>query len=264
MRSRKGITGVHADLPELRLQIMEQGTTFRECNYSLYPSRLAYPWPHSYFMVLFCGPYSIERCDRSPARSEAEADGAMPGAATHFSEGLNAAGVAAALLEFAASTPRPARALLNLNTGMESRSVNGLLLVQGCRIATVGKSSTLATLGGINFVPPLCTAPADEPGARRHIVIRPGTRVELALPLALAEAARRRPRPGQRIEAVEILPSVFADAASFRSLWPDGPPPVPGARYRLAFGVAGGSPTVAPQVLTATPPEELLPAEQEA
>ena len=165
-----------------------------------------------------------------------------------------AAAVAAAVLDFARTAPRPARILLNLNTGAKPRRVTGLLSALGCRIASVGRSGELAILGGLEFTPALAAEPGG-PGrttglrVRHRILIQPGTRVRMAVPHSLAEAARKRPRPGQRIELIEPLPSVFTDSAAFRTLWPLAPGPAPGRRYRLLFEIAGGDTRILPEPL---------------
>lgn len=252
--------GVRPALPELRLQVVDRNLAFRACNYSLYPSWLAYPWANAHLVIRGTRPYSIDRCDRTALRSEASVVASMLEATTQYSEGLDAAAVAAALLEFAESAPRPAQALLNLNTLAKTRRVTGQLTVLGCRIASVSKAGELSTLGGLEFDPPLHSEPGgpartDGLRVRHRILLSPGTRVQFALPQALADAARRRPRPGQRIERLEILPSVFTDCTTFRTLWPEGPEPLLGERYRLDFGWRDQAVTVA---LHPIPPAESI------
>jgi len=237
---RSAARGVRAALPELRLQVVDRNFAFRECNYSLYPSWLAYPWANAHLLLRGTRPYSLDRCERTAQRSEASAPGSMLDASTSYNEGLDAGAVSAALSGFAASAPRPAKVLLNLNTGPRTRRVTGQLNVLGCRIASVSKSGELSTLGGLESDPALGTEPGgpartDGLRVRHRILIRPGTRVYFVLPQVLADAARKRPRPGQRIERIEVLPSVFTDSSTFRSLWPDGPQPLLGARFRLDF-----------------------------
>ena len=236
--------GVHLALPELRLQVVDRNFAFRECNYSLYPSWLAYPWANAHLVIRGTRPYSLDRCERTALRSEASVVASMLEASTQYSEGLDAAAVAAALYEFAESAPRPAKALLNLNTAAKIRRVTGQLTVLGCRIASVSKAGELSALSGLEFIPGLRSEPGgpartDGLRVRHRILIHPGTRVQFALPQALADAAHKRPRPGQRIERIEILPSVFTDSTTFRTLWPEGPEPQLGERYRLRFSKAG-------------------------
>ena len=260
--------GIRPALPESRLQVVDRNFAFRECNYSLYPSWLAYPWANAHLVIRGTNPYSLDRCDRTALRGEASVVASALEASTQYSEGLDAAAVAAALFEFAGSSPRPVKAKINLNTGPKTRRVTGQLTVLGCRIASVSKAGELSTLGGLEFRPALGSEPGgpgrtDGRRVRHRILIQPGTRVEFALPHALADAARRRPRPGQRIERVEILPSVFTDSTSFRTLWPDGPQPQLGERYRLRFTDTGSGPLVELQKIGAEEwpmPEE--PAEQ--
>lgn len=252
--------------PALRLQVVDRNFAFRDCNYSLYPSWLAYPWANAHVVIRGTRPWSLDRCDRTALRGEAAASSAMLEASTRYSEGLDAAAVAAALREFADSAPRPARALLNLNTSAGVRRVSGQLGVLGCRIASVSKSGELSTLGGLEFDPPLRTEPGgpartDGLRVRHRILIAPGTQVLLALPLALAEAARKRPRPGQRVEQVELLPSVFTDSTTFRALWPDGPQPLLGQRYELGFSLRDGAAAVDLRPLTANPTGAALMAD---
>ncbi len=256
--------GVRPALPELRLQVVDRNFAFRECNYSLYPSWLAYPWANAHLVIRGTRPYSLDRCDRTALRSEASVVASMLEASTQYSEGLDAAAVAAALLEFAESAPRPAKALLNLNTCAKTRRVTGQLTVLGCRIASVGKAGELSALGGLEFAPALRSEPGgpartDGLRVRHRILIHPGTRVEFALPQALADAARKRPRPGQRIDRIEILPSVFTDSTTFRALWPEGPEPQLGERYRLGFSDTGDSLTVHLKPILA---DEEAPAEE--
>lgn len=248
-------------LPELRLQVVDRNFAFRDCNYSLYPSWLAYPWAHSHLVIRGTRPYSIDRRDRGMPAGEAAVLAPLQEGAAQYREGLDAAAVAAALLDFARSAPRPARMRLNLNTGTGLRKVTGLLSVLGCRLAAVGRNGELGILGGVEFEP----LPGSEPGGpgrtdglrvRHRILIPPGTRVRFALPLNLAHAALSRPRPGQQVEEIEPLPSVFTDASSFRALWPDGPPPRLGQRYRLDFGGSGSALTATPVPLAATQDEE--------
>jgi len=63
--------GVRPALPELRLQVVDRNFAFRACNYSLYPSWLAYPWANAHLVIRGTHPYSIDRCDRTALRSEA-------------------------------------------------------------------------------------------------------------------------------------------------------------------------------------------------
>lgn len=229
-------------LPELRLQVVDRNFAFRDCNYSLYPSWLAYPWAHAHLVIRGTRPYSIERRDRG---APGDASILAPDGPTRYHEELDGAGVAAALLDFARSAPRPARMHLNLNTGTALRKVTGLLSVLGCRLAAVGRNGELSILSGVEFEPLLGSEPGG-PGrtdglrVRRRILIPPDTRVRFALPLGLAQAALSRPRPGQRVEEIEPLPSVFTDSSSFRALWPEGPPPRLGQRYRIDFSGRGG------------------------
>ncbi len=248
--------GARPALPELRLQVVDRNFAFRAFNYSLYPSWLAYPWANAHLVIRGTRPYSLDRCDRTALRSEASVVASMLEAATQYSEGLDAGSVAAALLDFAESAPRPAKVLLNLNTLGKTRRVTGQLTVLGCRIASVGKAGELSALGGLDFVPALHSEPGgpartDGLRVRHRILIRPDTRVQFALPQALADAARKRPRPGQRIERIEILPSVFTDSSTFRALWPEGPEPLLGERYRLDFSHPERGVTVNPRPVAA-------------
>jgi len=260
--------GVRPALPELRLQVVDRNFAFRECNYSLYPSWLAYPWANAHLVIRGTRPYSLDRCDRTALRSEASVVASMLEAATQYSEGLDAGAVAAALLDFAESAPRPAKVLLNLNTLAKTRRVTGQLTVLGCRIASVGKAGELSTLGGLDFVPALHSEPGgpartDGLRVRHRILIRPDTRVQFALPQALAEAARKRPRPGQRIEQIEILPSVFTDSTTFRALWPEGPEPLLGERYRLDFRQLDQGVSATPQPVAAAGAESVEETRQQ-
>ena len=257
--------GVQPALPALRLQIVDRNFSFRECNYSLYPSWLAYPWANAHLVIRGTRPWSLDRCDRTALRSEASALGSSLEASTRYREGLDAGAVAAALREFAGSAPRPAKALLNLNTGAKTRRVSGQLTVLGCRIAAVSRSGELSTLSGLEFTPPLRTEPGgpartDGLRVRHRILIAPGTRVRFALPLALAEAALRRPRPGQRIEHIEPLPSVFTDSTTFRALWPDGPQPLLGERYQLGFSPRDNDIEVSLRPIDSEPEQAIEPA----
>jgi hypothetical protein len=246
VKKRNSAGGARPVLPELRLQIVDRNFAFRDCNYSLYPSWLAYPWPNAHLVIRGTRPYSIDRCERTAQRSAAVVTPQLD-VATHYSEGLDASAVGAALLAFAESAPRPAKALLNLNTSAKTRHVTGHLTVLGCRIAAVSKSGELSTLGGLEFLPALRAekgGPARTDGLRvRHrILIRPGTQVQFVLPHTLADSVRRRPRAGHSIEQIEILPSVFTDSTTFRTLWPDGPEPQLGDRHRLCFKRSGNDP----------------------
>ncbi len=242
MRTRNHPAGDNRpELPDLRLQVVDRNFSFRECNYSLYPSWMAYPWANAHLVIRGTYPYAIDRCERTALRNETSLVGSLLDATTQYHDGLDADAVGAALLEFSQLAPRPVKALLNLNTAAKTRRVTGQLSVHGCRIASVGKAGELSTLGGLEFLPELGTEPGgpartDGLRVRHRILIRPGTRVQFALPHVLADAARKRPRPGQRIERFEILPSVFTDSGTFRALWPDGPQPQLGQRYRLGFG----------------------------
>jgi hypothetical protein len=249
-----GASGVRAAPGELLLQVVDRNLAFRDCNYSLYPSWLAYPWANAHLVIRGTLPYSLDRCDRVPPRGDSAGGStslSLEGTMQYF-EGLDAAGVATAVLDFARSAPRPARVLLNLNTSSKQRRVTGLLSALGCRLASVGRSGELSTLGGLAFTPALAAEPGG-PGrssglrVRHRILIQPDAHVHLAVPRTLAEAARKRPRPGQRIERIDPLPSVFTDSATFRTLWPDAPGPAPGRRYRLLFEVAGNDTRIEPE-----------------
>lgn len=238
------ITPAKPAAPDLCLQVVDRNFAFRAHNYSLYPSWLAYPWANAHLVIRGTRPYSIDRRDRGASLGEAAALAALQETAAYYREGLDQADVAAALLEFARTAPRPALARLDLNTGAGTRKLTGQISVLGCRLAAVNRSGELATLGGVEFDPALGSEPGgpartDGRRVRHRILIAPGTQVRFALPLGLAEAARNRPRPGQRIESIELLPSVFTDSSTFRALWPDGPPPVLDRRYRLGPGPVG-------------------------
>jgi hypothetical protein len=230
--------------PDLWLQVVDRNFAFRTYNYSLYPSWLAYPWAHAHLVIRGTRPYSIDRRDRGSLRGEVSTLAALQETAMQYREDLDAAAVDAALLDFARTAPRPALVRLNLNTGAATRKVTGQIHVLGCRLAVVSRGGELATLGGVEFDPALGSEPGgpartDGLRVRHRILIAPGTQVRFVLPLSLAVAAQSRPRPGQRIEAIEPLPSVFTDSGTFRALWPDGPPPALGRRYRLRPGPAG-------------------------
>lgn len=247
--------------PELRLQVVDRNFAFRDCNYSLYPSWLAWPWAHAQLLIRGSQPYSIERRDRGAAGREAAAFATLQDSTAHYREAADAAAVFALLLDFARSSPRPARVQLNLNTGPELRKLSGLLAVLGCRLASIGRNGELLSLGGVEFEPALGSEPggparAAGQRARHRILIQPGTCVRFALPLQLARAAQSRPRPGQRVEAIEPLPSVFTDASSFRALWPEGPPPQLGRRYRIEFSAACALPVPLEQPAQPAPAEE--------
>ena len=226
--------------PELRLQVIDRHSAFQECNYSLYPSWLAYPWPNAHLVIRGNRPYSLYRCDRTTPDGEPSPIPSSLKVSTQHTDGLSASEVFAALREFAVSSPRPSKVLLNLNTEAKSQCVTGQLVVLGCRIASVGRTGELNTLVGLEFAPELRAGPGVSTRTnglrvRHRILIHPGTRVKLALPHALADAARKRPRPGRRIEQIEILPSIFTDTTSFRALWPEGPDPQAGKRYEICF-----------------------------
>ena len=237
-----------AALAELRLQVVERHFEFRECNYSLYPSWLAYPWPHAHLRISGSGPYALERRARQPGRAD---DEAAPQTGDAYVELADAAAVGAVLLEFAATAPQAAKTLLNLNPGTATRSVSGQLFVFGRRVASLGSGGDLNTLPGIRFIPALEVDGARAGGARGRILIHPGTRLEYAVPAALARRAQARLRPGLRVERIELLPSVFVDAAAFRSLWPELPEARAGARYRLLEAGAPGEPGLRPRALQA-------------
>jgi hypothetical protein len=248
-------------LPELRLQVVDRNFAFRDCNYSLYPSWLAYPWAHAHLLIRGNRPYGVERRDRGIPGSEA----GLPDPAAQNREAPDGAAVFAALLDFARNSPRPARLRLNLNTGAAPRKVSGLLGVLGCRLASVGRNGELAILGGVEFEPALGSEPGgpartDGLRVRHRILIQPGTTVRFALPLHLARAAQARPRPGQQVEAIEPLPSVFTDSSSFRSLWPEGPPPRLNRRYRIDFSATGATPVPLPDAEEPAPAEEAAAA----
>jgi hypothetical protein len=243
------------------MQVVDRNFAFRDCNYSLYPSWLAWPWAHAQLLIRGCLPFGIERRDRGLPGGATAAFAVLQESAAQYREATDAAAVFAALLDFARSSPRPARVRLNLNTGPELRKLSGLLAVLGCRLASVGRNGELLGLGGVEFEPALRSEPGGPARAgsqrlRHRILIQPGTCVRFALPLHLAQAARSRPRPGQRIEAIEPLPSVFTDSSSFRALWPEGPPPRLGRRYRLEFSGAGALPVPLAEPEAAAPAEE--------
>jgi hypothetical protein len=52
---------------------------------------------------------------------------------------------------------------------------------------------------------------------------------------------------------------VFTDASSFRALWPEGPPPQLGRRYRIDFSGAGALPLPLPENGDAATVEEAVP-----
>lgn len=238
--------------PDLLLQIVDRDFAFRECNYSLYPSWLGYPWANSHLLIRGTRPYRIERRDRSPLRGGHPVPGALHGDTEQYLERLDAPAVLDALREFAAAAIRPALVRVNLNAGGTTRKVTGQLALFGCRLASVRKDGRLALLDGADFGAPL----ACEPGGpargnglrvRHRILIPPGAQVRFALPLDLARLAGARPRPGFRIEEIEPLPCVFADSGTFRALWPDRAPGVIGQRYRIGpAGLRGGGESVEP------------------
>jgi len=224
--------------PELLLQIVDRDFAYRECNYSLYPSWLAYPWANSHLLIRGTRPFRIERRDRNPLRGGHAAPGWPLGDTEQYQEGLDAPAVLDALRTFAATAVRPALVRVNLNAGAATRKVTGQLVVLGCRLASVRKDGRLALLDGAGFGAPLdCEpgGPARGNGLRvRHrILIPPGAQVRFALPLDLARLAGARLRPGFRIEEIEPLPCVFADSSTFRALWPDHAPGAVGQRYRV-------------------------------
>ncbi len=238
---------------DLLLQIVERDFAFRECNYSLYPSWLSYPWANSHLLIRGTRPYRIERRDRFTARGAQPLPGAPHDDTEQYRDGLDAPAVIDALRDFAATAIRPALIRVNLNAGGTTRKVTGQLTVFGCRLASARKDGRLALLDGAEFAPPL----ACEPGGparghglrvRHRILIAPGTRVRFSLPLDLARLAGARLRPGLRIEQIEPLPCVFADSTTFRALWPDRAPGVVGQRYHIGdAGLRGGDAEVQPR-----------------
>lgn len=258
--------GAAEAVPELWLQIVERHFEFRECNYSLYPSWLAYPWPHAHLRIGGSGPFAIERCERGaylPGRSD---DGATAQVSTSYDEAGGADAVAAALSGFARIAPQPVKALLNINPGGLLRSVSGQLLVFGRRVASVSRDGRLQTLSGVAFDPPpqVRIAGAARGRVRGQILVQPDTRLEFALPAPLARMAQRRPRAGLQVERIAPLPTVFVEAAAFRILWPAEPFARAGQRYRLSFGGGPELPLPAPlelqQVSPATPVEAAVAA----
>ncbi len=250
---------VRPALPDLRLQVVDRNFAFRECNYSLYPSWLAYPWANAHLVIRGTRPYSVDRRDRGALRSETSDLAALQDTAAQYREGLDAAGIAAALLDFAQTAPRPALVRLNLNTGGTVRKVSGQLSVLGCRLASVGRNGELATLSGVEFSPPLGSEPGgpartDGLRVRHRILIAPATQVRFVLPLSLAENASGRPRPEQRVVHIEPLPSVFTDSTTFRTLWPEGPSPELGRRYSISLGQTDSGPDAALRLLAAAAP----------
>ena len=263
MHARK--PAVRPDPPDLLLQVVDRNFTFRAHNYSLYPSWLAYPWPNAHLLIRGTRPYRIERRERGALRG-----GALQDDSERYADDLDANRVFEALRDFAATATRAATIRLNLNVGDAARKVTGQLGALGCRLASVRKNGELALLGGADFDAPLHSepgGPARSSGLRvRHrILIPPGAQVRFSLPLELAQGAGRRLRPEFRIEEVEPLPGVFTDSASFRALWPEGPAPAPGQRYRIGFGaeapkpVAAGAQAAADPALAA-PAADLIPA----
>jgi hypothetical protein len=235
--------------PDLLLQIVDRDFSFRECNYSLYPSWLSYPWANSHFLIRGARPYRIERHDRPPLHGAPLVPAGLHDQAGRYHEGLDAPEVIEALRDFASTAAHPALVRLNLNIGNNTRKLAGPLIAFGCRLASVRKNGELALLDGAEFSVPLdCEAEASARGdglrVRHRILIQPGTQVRFSLPLELARLAGKRRRPGFRIEGIEPLPCVFADATTFRALWPDSPHGVIGQRYAIGFDIqeAGSRP----------------------
>jgi hypothetical protein len=217
---------------ELWLQIVERHFEFRECNFSLYPSWLAYPWPHAHLRISGSDPFTLERFERGARPSARTEWGAAESATSSQRETHTAASLPAALFEFARAAPQPAKAVLNLNPGGLARSVSGHLSVFGRRVASIGSSGDLHTLSGIRFRPQLQATAPEQGRSRGTVLIAPDTRIEFVLPFSLARVAQRRPRAGLRVERIERLPSVFVEPAAFRALWPDQPGNT-GQRHRL-------------------------------